>query len=54
MVVYGHTHLPQVEQHRGVWIVNPGSPTERRRAAAHSILVLEVVGDRLDIEQVFV
>jgi putative phosphoesterase len=53
-VVYGHTHLPQVEQHRGVWILNPGSPTERRRAAAHSMLVLEVDRGRLDIEQVFV
>ena len=53
-VVYGHTHLPQVERHRGIWILNPGSPTERRRAAAHSMLVLEAVGGRLDIEQVFV
>jgi putative phosphoesterase len=53
-VVYGHTHLPQVEQHRGVWILNPGSPTERRRAAAHSMLVLDVDRGRLDIEQVFV
>jgi putative phosphoesterase len=53
-VVYGHTHLPQLEQHRGVWILNPGSPTERRRAPQHSMLVLCVVGARLDIEQVFV
>lgn len=53
-VVYGHTHLPHVEQHRGIWILNPGSPTELRRAAAHSMLVLEVDGGRLDIEQVFV
>ena len=46
-VVYGHTHLPQVEQHRGVWILNPGSPTERRRAPHRSLLVLEVAGSRL-------
>ena len=31
-VVYGHTHVPQVERFGGVWILNPGSPTERRRA----------------------
>jgi uncharacterized protein len=31
-VVYGHSHLPQVSRHHGVWILNPGSPTERRRA----------------------
>jgi putative phosphoesterase len=52
--VYGHTHIPQLEQHRGVWILNPGSPTERRRAPAHSMLVVEVEGASLDIEQVFV
>jgi putative phosphoesterase len=54
-VVYGHTHVPQVEQHRGVWILNPGSPTERRRSPSHSLLVLDLAaGTRLDIEQVFV
>ncbi len=47
-VVYGHTHLPQVEQHRGVWILNPGSPTERRRAAHRSLLVLDAAGSRLE------
>ena len=41
-VVYGHTHVPQVERHGGVWILNPGSPTERRRAPARSMLVVRV------------
>ena len=41
-VVYGHTHMPQVERHRDVWILNPGSPTERRRAPRRSMLVLDV------------
>jgi uncharacterized protein len=43
-VVYGHTHLPQVELHAGVWILNPGSPTERRRAPARTMLELRVDG----------
>jgi uncharacterized protein len=46
-VVYGHTHVPQVERHRGIWILNPGSPTERRRAAERSMIVLEVAAKRL-------
>jgi len=46
-VVYGHTHVPQVELVGGVWILNPGSPTERRRAPVHSMLVLEVVGEEI-------
>jgi putative phosphoesterase len=46
-VVYGHTHEPQVARTGGTWILNPGSPTERRRAPSHTMLVLDVSGDRL-------
>jgi putative phosphoesterase len=41
-VLYGHTHVPQVDRHEGAWILNPGSPTERRRGPFHSMLLLEV------------
>jgi len=33
--------VPQLELHRGVWILNPGSPTERRRAPHRSLIVLD-------------
>jgi uncharacterized protein len=41
-VVYGHTHVPQVDMHEGVWVLNPGSPTDRRAAPVHTMLMLEV------------
>ena len=41
-VVYGHTHEPQVARVGETWILNPGSPTERRRAPSHTMLVVEV------------
>src|ERR671930_160545 len=43
-IVYGHTHIPQVARvgPDGVWILSPGSPTERCRGPVHSMLVLEV------------
>lgn len=41
-VVYGHTHLPEVSRVGAVWILNPGSPTERRGSPIHSMLMLEV------------
>jgi uncharacterized protein len=41
-VVYGHTHVPEVARLGEVWILNPGSPTERRGAPAHSMLMLEI------------
>jgi predicted phosphodiesterase len=49
-VVYGHTHLPQVSRAGDIWILNPGSPTERRRAAFHSMLALEVSDGLLEPE----
>jgi len=42
VVVYGHTHLPQAERHGGVWILNPGSPTERRRAPERTMIELTI------------
>jgi putative phosphoesterase len=51
-VVYGHTHLPQVEQFQHVWVLNPGSPTERRKAPTHTMLVLQIGGGRLTPELV--
>lgn len=51
-VVYGHTHVPQTERVGGVWILNPGSPTERRRAHWRSMLLLDVRGPVLEPELV--
>jgi putative phosphoesterase len=46
-VVYGHTHIPEVTLENGLWILNPGSPTERRRSPAHAMLLLEVEAGRI-------
>jgi putative phosphoesterase len=46
-IVYGHTHVPEATRHRSTWILNPGSPTERRRASARSMMRLELDGERL-------
>jgi uncharacterized protein len=43
-IVYGHTHAPEVTRYGDVLIVNPGSPTERRRSPQRSMLWL-TVGD---------
>lgn len=40
IVAYGHTHQPEIARGEGVWIVNPGSPTERRRAPGHTMAVV--------------
>jgi uncharacterized protein len=45
-VVYGHTHQPEIVRHGGVLLLNPGSPTERRRSPHRSMLWVEVEGGR--------
>ena len=51
-VVYGHTHVPEVVRDGGVWILNPGSPTERRRAPNRAMLLLHVTGAAIRPERV--
>jgi putative phosphoesterase len=41
-IIYGHTHLPEVERYQDVWILNPGSPTERRSSPQRTMLELTV------------
>jgi putative phosphoesterase len=43
LVVFGHSHLPLHERAPdGFQILNPGSPTERRRAPAHTMGLVRV------------
>lgn len=42
-VIFGHSHIPLHETDRdGFQIFNPGSPTERRRAPAHTMGIAQV------------
>jgi uncharacterized protein len=47
-VVYGHTHAPQLERRGSVWILNPGSPTERRRSPTRTMLELRIQGTTIE------
>jgi uncharacterized protein len=52
-LVFGHSHLPLHEQHPdGFQIFNPGSPTERRRAPAHTMGIAMVCAGCLRFELV--
>ena len=48
-VVYGHTHVPEATRRGDTWILNPGSPTERRSAPSHGMIVLEVQKGGFDV-----
>jgi putative phosphoesterase len=52
-VVFGHSHIPLHEQAAdGFQIVNPGSPTERRRAPRHTMASCRAHGGTLTFELV--
>jgi len=44
--VYGHSHRPLIEQRNGLWMMNPGSPTQPRWAPGPTWGVLEI-GERI-------
>lgn len=53
VVVFGHSHIPLHETSDGFHIVNPGSPTDRRRQLVHTMALAHVGGaDGLGLEHV--
>ena len=51
-VVFGHSHMPLHEHRDGFHIFNPGSPTDRRRAPAHTMGIATARGGRVRFELV--
>lgn len=43
-IAFGHSHQPMIERRAGIWLLNPGSPTDRRRQPTFSFLRVEVDG----------
>ena len=46
-IAFGHSHQPMIERRDGIWMLNPGSPTDRRRQPSFSFLRVEVDGAHL-------
>ena len=42
VIVCGHSHIPSVQLHGGVLVVNPGSATQRRRMPGTSVGILDL------------
>lgn len=49
LIVYGHSHTPFWGNVNGVYMLNPGSPTDKRHAPFNSVAILEA-GDELKAE----
>ncbi len=42
VVLFGHSHVPYLERHDGALVLNPGSPTDKRRQPHFSFAILDV------------
>ncbi len=40
VVVFGHSHIPFLEDEDGLLLLNPGSPTDKRRQPRHTFALL--------------
>ncbi len=40
VIVFGHSHVPFLEDENGLLLLNPGSPTDRRRQPRHTFALL--------------
>ena len=48
LVVFGHSHIPWDKPGlEGQWLLNPGSPTDRRAQPQHTYGLVEVAGGRI-------
>ena len=50
VVVFGHSHIPWLEDQDGLLLLNPGSPTDRRRQPDHTFALLQVDGGEVGAE----
>ncbi|MET3803872.1 putative phosphoesterase [Nakamurella sp. UYEF19] len=52
LVIFGHSHIPLEETCAGFRILNPGSPTDRRRQPTGTMALLDVQGATLVRSQI--
>ena len=50
VVIFGHSHIPFLEDESGLMLLNPGSPTDRRRQPHHTFALLHAEGGEVRAE----
>ncbi len=53
VICFGHSHQPVRERRGPTWLVNPGSPTDKRRQARYSYAILRIERGRVVPRLVF-
>jgi len=42
LLIFGHSHIPYLKRHGEMWVMNPGSPTDRRKNLYYSFGIVEL------------
>ena len=50
VIVFGHSHIPWLEDEEGLLLLNPGSPTDKRRQPDYTFALLRVESGELRAE----
>jgi uncharacterized protein len=53
VICFGHSHQPMCERRGGIWLVNPGSPTDKRAQSRYSYAILDIKNRRVVPRLVF-
>lgn len=53
VILFGHSHIPSCRHSDQRWLINPGSPTDKRRQARFSFAVVDIEGAAVDARLVF-
>lgn len=48
IILFGHSHSPLIKTHKGVLMINPGSPTHKRRERLYSFAVLNINKENIE------
>lgn len=41
-IVFGHSHIPVIKYYKGILLMNPGSPTDKRKLPFYSFITLDI------------
>ncbi|GGD66034.1 metallophosphoesterase family protein [Paenibacillus nasutitermitis] len=53
VILYGHSHIPVLRQSAGILVMNPGSPTDKRRQSQYSFGVLELTNGAVEAKHIY-
>src|SRR5690554_3239574 len=51
-IVFGHSHIPLLRSENGILLLNPGSPTDKRRQSQYSYAIVEIT-EQLEAKHIF-